>query len=88
VRVPLLCLGLLAATVADATARLEQLPQQRLDVRDVYIGEQSFAGALRLAPADNMAAQAAFLEKVLKVSADRYASLEPAATCGARRPAA
>ena len=45
------------------------------DVRDVYIGEKSFAGALRLAPADNMAAQAAFLEKVIKVSADRYTSL-------------
>ena len=45
------------------------------DVRDVYIGEKSFAGTARLAPADNVAAQAAFLEKVIKVSADRYTSL-------------
>lgn len=45
------------------------------DVRDVYIGEKSFAGAARLAPADNTAAQAVFLEKVIKVSADRYTSL-------------
>jgi hypothetical protein len=45
------------------------------DVRDMFIGEKSFAGAVRLAPADNLAAQAAFLEKVLKVSAEKYASL-------------
>ena len=45
------------------------------EVRDVYIGEKSFAGTARLAPADNFAAQAEFLEKVVKVSADRYTSL-------------
>jgi hypothetical protein len=45
------------------------------DVRDVYIGEKSFAGTARLVPADNVAAQATFLEKVIKVSADRYTSL-------------
>jgi hypothetical protein len=45
------------------------------DVRDMYIGEKSFAGAARLVPADNMSAQAAFLEKVVKVSVDRYTSL-------------
>ena len=45
------------------------------DVRDVFIGEKSFAGSAHLAPADNLAAQGAFLERVIKVSADRYASL-------------
>jgi hypothetical protein len=45
------------------------------DVRDVYIGEKSFAGSARLVPADNTAAQAAFLEKVVKVSVERYTSL-------------
>jgi hypothetical protein len=45
------------------------------EVRDVFIGEKSFAGSVRLAPADNLAAQAAFLEKVVKVSAEKYASL-------------
>ena len=45
------------------------------EVRDVFIGEKSFAGAIRLTPADNLAAQAAFLEKVVKFSADRYTSL-------------
>ena len=53
---------------ANVTLRAE-------DVRDVYIGEKSFAGTARLVPADNIAAQAAFLEKVVKVSADRYTSL-------------
>lgn len=45
------------------------------DVRDVYIGEKSFAGSARLAPADNVSAQASFLEKVVKVSIERYTSL-------------
>jgi hypothetical protein len=45
------------------------------DVRDVYIGEKSFAGSARLLPADNLAAQSAFLEKVVKVSVERYTSL-------------
>jgi hypothetical protein len=45
------------------------------EVRDVFIGEKNFAGSVRLAPADNLAAQAAFLEKVVKVSAEKYASL-------------
>jgi hypothetical protein len=45
------------------------------DVRDVFIGEKSFAGTVRLAPADNLAAQEAFLGRVVKFSADRYTSL-------------
>jgi hypothetical protein len=45
------------------------------DVRDVFIGEKNFAGAVRLSPADNLAAQAAFLDKVMRVSAERYVSL-------------
>ena len=45
------------------------------DVRDVYIGEKSFAGSARLVPADNVSAQPAFLEKVVKVSIERYTSL-------------
>jgi hypothetical protein len=45
------------------------------DVREVFIGEKSFAGAVRLTPADNLAAQAAFLGKVVKFSADKYVSL-------------
>jgi hypothetical protein len=45
------------------------------EVRDVFIGEKSFAGAVKLAPADNGAAQAAFLQKVLKLDVAKYASI-------------
>ena len=48
---------------------------QASDIRDVFVGERSFAGTARLAPADNSAAQAAFLEKVMKLDARKYATL-------------
>ena len=44
------------------------------DVRDVFLGEKQFAGATKLAPVDNVAAQAAFLEKVLKMDAAKYST--------------
>jgi hypothetical protein len=44
------------------------------DVRDVFLGEQQFLGAVRLVPVDNIAAQAAFLETVLKMNAFKYAN--------------
>jgi hypothetical protein len=65
-----------AATTADLYVVCNvNVSLQASDVRDVFIGEKSFAGSAHLAPADNLAAQAAFLERVVKVSADRYASL-------------
>lgn len=71
-----LCAGSAAAVPADlyvvCNLNVSLRPE---DVRDVYIGEKSFAGGARLVPADNISAQAAFLEKVVKVSADRYTSL-------------
>ena len=42
------------------------------DVHDVFLGAKQFAGGVKLAPADNSAAQAAFLEKVLKMDAAKY----------------
>lgn len=45
------------------------------DVRDVFLGEKGFAGSVKLVPADNSAAQAAFLEKVLKLDATKYAGI-------------
>ena len=45
------------------------------DVRDLFIGEKSFADRTRLTPADNLATQAAFLDRVLKLNASKYASL-------------
>jgi hypothetical protein len=44
------------------------------DIRDMFLGETQFIGALRLQPADNSAAQAAFLEKALKMDAGKYAT--------------
>ena len=42
------------------------------EVRDVFLGEKQFAGAVKLAPADNGAAQADFLEKVMKMDSSKY----------------
>ncbi len=48
---------------------------QGRDVRDVFIGEKGFAGGVKLAPADNIAAQATFLEKIIRLDATKYAAL-------------
>ena len=45
------------------------------EVKDVFLGEKSFAGSVKLAPADNGAAQAAFLGKVLKLDPTKYGSI-------------
>jgi hypothetical protein len=45
------------------------------DVKDVFLGDKAFAGSIKLAPADNSAAQAAFLEKVLKLEAGKYSGI-------------
>lgn len=42
------------------------------DLRDVFLGEKQFAGSVRLAPADNSAARAAFLQKVLRMDVAKY----------------
>jgi hypothetical protein len=47
---------------------------QAADVRDVFLGDKQFAGAVKLQPADNGAAQADFLAKVLKMDAGKYAT--------------
>ncbi len=79
------CIGLAGALVLVASAQVTaadlyvvcnvNVALQPSDVRDVFIGEKSFAGSAHLAPADNLSAQTAFLERVMKVTADRYASL-------------
>jgi hypothetical protein len=45
------------------------------EVRYVYLGEKQFANTIRLLPVDNVAAQVAFLERVLKVDATRYTGI-------------
>jgi hypothetical protein len=48
---------------------------QPAEIKDTFIGDKGFVGAVKLAPADNSAAQAAFLERVLKVDAGKYAGI-------------
>jgi len=45
------------------------------EVRDLYFGDKGFAGSVKLMPADNSAAQEAFLEKVMKLDAKKYAGV-------------
>jgi hypothetical protein len=45
------------------------------EVRDVYFGDKGFAGSVKLLPADNSASQDAFLEKVMKLDAKKYAGV-------------
>lgn len=45
------------------------------EIRDVFIGEKQFAGATKLVPVENAAAQSDFLDKVVKIGAKKYLSL-------------
>jgi len=42
------------------------------DVREIFLGEKTLAGAVKLAPVDNAAAQDDFLAKVMKMEASKY----------------
>lgn len=44
------------------------------ELRDVFLGERQFAGSVKLAPADNRAAQNAFLDRVLMMASSKYAT--------------
>ena len=48
---------------------------QASEAKDVFIGEKGFAGSVKLVPADNSAAQADFLAKVLKIDAGKYSGI-------------
>ena len=81
-RITALGLGLLLAGVAfTATAGdvyvicNAGVTLVQADAKDVFLGEKGFAGAVKLVPVDNSATQAAFLEKVLKVDAAKYAGI-------------
>jgi hypothetical protein len=45
------------------------------DIRDVFLGEKQFAGPIKLAPVDNIAAQPEFLAKVMKMDAIKYTTV-------------
>lgn len=76
---------LLVAAVSCASSSVADPSQQGLyvichpsvsimasDLRDIFLGEKQFAGAVKLAPADNSAAREAFLQKVLRMDVARY----------------
>jgi hypothetical protein len=44
------------------------------DVRDLFLGEKQFAGAVKLVPVDNGAAQPMFLDRVLKMNGAKYST--------------
>ncbi|TLY72968.1 MAG: phosphate ABC transporter substrate-binding protein [Gammaproteobacteria bacterium] len=44
------------------------------DVRDLFLGEKQFAGAVKLVPVDNGAAQTMFLGKVLQMNLAKYST--------------
>lgn len=75
-------LGVLLCAWASATAAGDVyvvcnpgITLQAADVHDVFVGDKGFAGAVKLSPADNSAAQSAFLEKVLKIGAAKYSGI-------------
>jgi hypothetical protein len=75
----LLAAALLAASAAASAADLYVVCNVRLaltagDVHDLFLGEKQFAGATKLVPIDNSAAQQQFLDKLLKMSAAKYST--------------
>jgi hypothetical protein len=71
---------LLAAAGAHAQAAdlyiicNSRVPISTADVRDLFLGEKQFSGAVKLVPIDNSVAQSAFLEKVLQMNAAKYST--------------
>ncbi len=75
VLVALLCAGCAVARSADLYVICNSRVQlTSTDVRDLFLGEKQFAGALKLVPVDNSVAQTVFLEKVLKMNAAKYST--------------
>ena len=72
----LLAGGIHAALAADLYVICNPgVTLQNTEIRNMFLGEKGFAGAIRLAPADNDSAQALFLDKVMHLNADKYAAL-------------
>ena len=71
----LLCVGCATASAADLYVICNaRVPLTAGDVRDLFLGEKQFAGAVKLVPVDNSSAQSVFLEKVLKMNAAKYST--------------
>jgi hypothetical protein len=71
----LVCVASAAVSAADlyVVCNAHQ-PLTAGDIHDLFLGEKQFAGATKLVPIDNSAAQAAFLEKILGMSAAKYST--------------
>ena len=71
----LLCAACAVAHAADLYVICNARAQLTAgDVRDLFLGEKQFAGAVKLVPVDNSAAQIMFLEKLLKMNAAKYST--------------
>jgi len=69
----LLCAGGTLAHAADLYVICNaDVAISAADIRDVFLGDKQFAGAVKLTPVDNIAAQTMFLERVLKMGAAKY----------------
>ena len=74
----LLLLAALGAGAARADVYLIGHPALQLsaeDAADAFTGEKQLAGAVKLVPMDNAAAQEEFLAKVLHMNAAKYSTL-------------
>lgn len=71
----LLSVGSVAAPAADLYVICNtRVSISAAEVRDMFLGEKQFAGAVKLVPIDNSAAQSAFLDKVLQMNAAKYST--------------
>ena len=72
----LLCAGCAAAANATDLYVIcnSRVPLTTGDVRDLFLGEKQFAGAVKLVPVDNSSAQSVFLDRVLKMNAAKYST--------------
>lgn len=71
---PLLLAGVSVGSRADSLYVIcnPSVSLSATDLRDVFLGKKQFAGPIKLAPADNNSARAAFLEKVLNMNSAKY----------------
>ena len=81
-KLQILFFGILLATSAATQALAEDIyviahPNISVtvnDIREIFLGEKQFAGAVKIVPIDNSAVQADFLGKVMKMDAAKYSS--------------
>src|SRR5260370_5536219 len=71
----LLCAACAVAHAADLYVICNsRVSLSAADVRDLFLGEKQFAGAMKLVPVDNSSAQIVFLEKLLKMNSAKYST--------------